>query len=270
MNTRDSIILEYSHHRDGWAASGQMCPECHGGSSKEKSMRVSVNDGWLNWRCFRDSCKFKGGHRIGTARTGSDEGRQAPAAAAPVKLIDIPDYLERQLHEQHLLTDHSMEWAGWRYAPTYNGRGPRVCMPILSPDGVKRGYSWRSYNGESPKAIITKLKADCPMMCWYKAAQYATTLVVVEDQPSALRLWDQGIDALALCGTLLSADRIDEIKAQKYTSVILCLDQDATATAVKAVAWFRSRLPGMRILPLVKDIKNMTEVEMDSFLLEIK
>lgn len=269
MNTRDFIILEYSHHRDGWAASGQMCPECHGGSSKEKSMRVSVNDGWLNWRCFRDSCKFKGGHRIGAPRISSSSDDR-PAQSSAVRMIDMPDYLERTLYEKHLISDHAIEWAGWKYAPIYNGRGPRVCMPILDPDGVKRGYSWRSYNGESPKAIITKLKADSPMMCWYKAGKYANTVVVVEDQPSALRLWDQGVDTLALCGTLLTPDRIDEIKAQKYSNVILCLDQDATATAVKAVAWYRNKLPGMRILPLTKDVKNMTDVEMDSFLLEIK
>lgn len=268
MNSRDEVILEYSRKPEGWAGSGQMCPDCGGGSSKEKSMRVTVHNGWLNWRCFRDSCQFKGGYKIGSPVSASQSGqaRQHPV----VELVNLPSHVERMLYDKYFITDHSIDWAGWKYAPSYNKGGPRVCMPILGPAGVKRGYSWRSYNGESPKAIITKLVPDTPMMCWYKASKYANTLVVVEDQTSALRLWDQGVDALALCGTLLTPDRIEEIKAQKYTHVFLCLDQDATATAVKAVAWYRRKLPSLKILPLNKDIKNMTEVEMDTFLLEIK
>ena len=57
---RDTILETYGGMVDDTSLSGQLCPRCEGGSSKEKSLSVAKKEGSLLWICHRSSCKFQG------------------------------------------------------------------------------------------------------------------------------------------------------------------------------------------------------------------
>lgn len=268
MNARDEVIIEYSGQPNGWAKSGQLCPECQGGRTKEHSLRASVQDGWLSWVCFRNSCGFKGKHRL-NGRAGAVDNDGTSTYTPQPRTIPLPDKWLTDLETMYDIEEGMFEWAGWELCENYKGLGPRIRMPILDSEGQPRADTWRAYDGSKPKAIITKRRQDQPTMCWYKSGLYGQILVVVEDQPSALRICASKVDSLALCGTLLSPDRIEEIKKQNYERVFLCLDKDATVTAIRMVALFRHKLAGLVVRPLEEDIKNMSEEDFALLLDEV-
>ena len=268
MNVRDEIIIEYGNQPEGWAKSGQLCPACQGGRSKEHSLRVSVNNGRLSWRCYRDSCKFNGWWPVGNRHGAALQENETYTPVVFTKPLD--EQWLKFLSEKYHIEEGMLQWAKWELVPNYKNGGPRVRMPIIGPDNLTRADTWRSYqDGVMPKAIITKRFKDEITMCWYRDHRYGKTLVVVEDQPSALRLRAAHVDSLALCGTLISPDRVEEIKAQKYERVVLCLDNDATASAIKAVAMYRNKLKGFMILPLEEDVKDMSQEDFELLIDEV-
>ena len=89
--------------------------------------------------------------------------------------------------------------------------------------------------------------------------------MLVEDQISAIKL-SPYYDSAALLSTNLSMAKVKEIRERKYERVYLCLDNDATAEAVRLAVSLRYKLPGLQIIGLEKDIKDYNEEEMDSFL----
>lgn len=269
MKARDEVIIEYANKPEGWAKSGQLCPECQGGTHKEVSLRVSVQDGWLSWICFRDSCQFSGRYPVihRTKMVGNDE---IMPRTPVVQSIPLPPQEAAYLSALYSIEEGMFQWAKWEYVPRYYNSGPRVRMPILGPDGMIRADTWRSYDPKaSPKAIITKRFDNEQAMCWYRQRKFGRTLVIVEDQPSALRIAAAHVDSLALCGTLISVPRITEIAEQKYDRVILCLDKDATLTAIKTVCMYRNKLKTLVVRPLPKDVKNMGAEEFASFIDEV-
>lgn len=265
MNARDSILLDYGRMADGEKRSGMLCPKCKGGHTGETSFAVSRVRNQLRFICFRASCQFSG--RISLTSNGSqavqNSGERKPQSHVLTQAI--PQALYEELCAKYNIEQGIFDWAGWVYTKDFRGKGPRVGMPILRPDGTKRGVSWRSYWGGTPKAIISS-ECEEEMMCWYRGRKYGKVLVIVEDQASALRIAAQGLDALALCGTLLSLNRVYEIKAQEYKSVYLCLDADATGQAIKHAVAYKARLPQLIIKQLDKDVKNMSSNEFELFI----
>jgi len=270
VNARDSVVLNFASLAEGERKSGQLCPMCNGGSHREKSFSVSRNAGYLEFICFRASCPFKGRIALsGAVRSDNGTQRAEPSPSAYVKTGPLPTELEQMLAVKYGIDPGMFEWARWRFVSSYKGHGPRVAMPILDTDGNARGVNWRSYTGEKPKAIIERLKPQQEQMCWYRSRSHGTKLVITEDQPSALRVASQGVDALALCGTLLNLNRIYEIKQQSYKQVYLCLDDDATNVAISHAVLFKARLPQLRIMQLNDDIKDMDDVDFEMFIQEV-
>lgn len=109
------------------------------------------------------------------------------------------------------------------------------------------------------------------MICWYRFRKYNPVCVIVEDQPSALRVAATGqADAVALMGTLLNHERAIEILQQNYKRVWLSLDRDAMAKAVKYLSEFSSYIPNLRMKALDNvDIKDMTPEAFVVFMKEI-
>lgn len=264
---RDTLELEYRGLADGERRSGQLCPVCDGGASREKSLSVSRHRDHLRFMCFRASCNFRGRINLtpSAARSSTVQGNAEPKRERRVIVQPLPEHLANELSERYMIEPGIFEWAKWVYTSDYMGFGPRVGMPILDPNGEQRGTSWRSYTGVIPKALIARSKQE-EMICWYRGRKYGKTLVVVEDQASALRVAAQGVDALALCGTLLTLNRIYEIKGQNYEKVFLCLDEDATGQAIKHSVAYKARLPQLNIMALNEDIKNMNEVQFEMFI----
>lgn len=270
MDARDKVLLDYGNLAEGERKSGQVCPMCNGGSARERSFSVGRLNNHLAFICFRASCSFKGRITItGGTRSQSVHDKLKPFAPVQVIRRPIPQELEDTLAVKYNIDIGMFDWARWCYTDDYKGTGPRVGIPILDPDGEIRGISWRSYAGAKPKALIEVVKQQQEQICWYRGRRHGKTLVIVEDQPSALRIASQGVDALALCGTLLNLNRIYEIKAQGYKTVFLCLDEDATRQAVAHAVAYKARLPALRIMELKDDIKDMDAEDFELFIQEV-
>ena len=200
-------------------------------------------------------------------------GSTAPVKGAKeqsktVRVEALPDEWVEFLENKYAITEETIRLAGWRLCPDYDGRGSRILMPVYGPDGLKRHENFRSYDGSLPKTLLNR-QSDEETISWYRWTKYNKILVVVEDQPSAVRLAEAGLDSVALLGVLLNPARIQEIRRQNYERVWLALDNDATAHAVKLGWQLRARLPQLRIKALNKDVKDMSPEEFQSFVDEV-
>lgn len=267
---RDYVLLEYGHLRNDQVVPNQVCPDCNGGRSHERSFSVGKTADLLWWRCHRASCQFRGKQRV-----NGDSGDYEPAAPKAkaereFKRIALPEKLKLELAEQYTVTPETIERARWSYTPDYgDGLGPRVIYPIFGPDGRVRGEQFRSYTGHVLKAKTTTEPGE-QAICWYRFRKYSRILVILEDIPSALRVAEtERMDALALLGTTLNLDRVYEIAECEYQRVWLALDGDATKAAIKAKKDFDPYLPSLRIKALGDtDVKDMTPDEFALFIQE--
>jgi DNA primase len=84
-----------------------------------------------------------------------------------------------------------------------------------------------------------------------------THAVIVEDWFSAQKVADAGALGIALLGTHLNRDRVDEIKQVcAKVQTIIALDQDAYAKAIEYVLEFGGELnPPMKVGRLKQDLK---------------
>lgn len=265
----DYVAEEFGHLNEDESVGGKTCPECGGGRSKERSLRVSRHKGRLYAKCYRASCGYTYRGQATVVHNWVVQAAVEPKEFLVVNNRPLSDDEKEKLSAKFSIEQGMLDWAQWSHADNVNNRGPRFVLPILRPDGTVRGKTYRSWDGHVPKAQIHKLSNE-DMMCWYKPRPYGKALVIVEDQPSALRLAGAGVDALSLCGTLLNDSRMTEIKIQGHAVVWMCLDQDATVQAFKILAEYKHRFNRLKIKPLPVDVKNMTVDQFNTFLKDIQ
>lgn len=114
----------------------------------------------------------------------------------------------------------------------------------------------RSLSGAKPKVVSY---TEQGAMAWY-VNRITPGVIIVEDQLSALRA-SAFLTSVALLGTNLSEERVEEIRKAGHRPVYLALDNDAIASAVKFVVKYRSTLP-MQLVRLDKDIKDHNNEEL--------
>lgn len=264
---RNHILMEYAGMQEGTALSGQVCPSCHGGVSGEASLSVGKSNGLLWWRCHRNKCSFRGAH--GAKTSGQEQTVTHPAGRWNYTTEPLSsewlEWLSSRFSIEPALLDRE-----WQFTDKYGGR---VVMPIRNDRGVASGYTLRSYDeNNTPKALIHRLMREVGQS-WYRSSPYASRIVIVEDQPSALRASTiQGVDAIALLGTYVPESLIDRLRFvyRHRHKVLLALDQDATPEAVSAVVKWKKVLPSLEVLPLDKDIKDMSPSEFVTLIRRIK
>ena len=123
-----------------------------------------------------------------------------------------------------------------RYYDTFR---ERLIFPLYSATGQLVGFSGR-YIGDNPE-VAKKIKylntSETPiyqkravLFGWYQAARKVSVsqqVVLCEGNPDVLRLSQIGItNAIAPCGTALTDEHIEFLKARKVKSVILAGDMD--------------------------------------------
>jgi DNA primase len=101
-------------------------------------------------------------------------------------------------------------------------------------------------------------------MSWFRGEEKSIPVWVVEDQLSAMRLWQYGLTAVALLGTHISHERAVEIKSVS-DDVFLALDKDATAKSIGYASTFRYVL-NTKVVALSKDVKDMDSNELSNLL----
>jgi hypothetical protein len=252
MNPREQIELEFARLRIGEHASGELCPNCKGGRTKERTLSVANEGGSLVWICHRASCGFKGRSR-GSAEAAEGKPVDKPKLKRETQTDAIPDGASATLFESYGIDRALADAAGLLW--TYSVKEPegRLYMPVFNRAGVRTGFVLRSLTGAKPKVLSFTNSSE---MAWY-AERTVTDLVIVEDQLSAIRLMPH-VSAVALLGTHLNPERVFELSAARASKLHLWLDADAFDKAIQ----YGLRYKCFSIRKLTKDIKNTPEPEL--------
>ena len=134
-------------------------------------------------------------------------------------------------------------------------------MSIRSPKFMHRGWVLRDIRGMARTKALTYIDEGEVPISWYKHQDKTQPLILVEDIPSAVRA-AKYVSSVALLGTHLGIDRIEEIVQQNFTRVRIALDQDATEKAFRHLRKWGAFFNEVDVLPLPKDLKDMTEDEL--------
>lgn len=261
-----------------------VCPHCNGGSSGERSLSIRRGKPYVaNYNCWRATCDL--GYGNVTLRGDGKILFNSKMAPKDVKKQDrgvrSAPLLER--HSRYLKRFYGLTDALLAYGQVKStARDGRIIYGIFSPDRRKRGKTVRMYKElltttsaavSLPKCINEMASENAVSQSWYykgrELRKKTDTLIVVEDIVSALRI-NPYYDSVALLGTVFNAAKQREIRMQGYTHVFICLDKDATRTAARYSKTAGVNVPGLKVKFLNKDIKNMSEEELNEFLKEIQ
>jgi hypothetical protein len=173
----------------------------------------------------------------------------------------VPEEVRQNLSTELFITDtHIARWGlGW------DETEKKVVQPVRDYHGNILGSVLRVLPGDNrkPKA---KSHTEEGAIAWH-VNPTTPGLIIVEDIFSAIRAADY-ISSVALLGTHLNDERIDQIRQAGLGPVYLALDADVYPQIIRYVQQFRSRLP-MVPLKLTKDLKNMEPKELELFMKEI-
>lgn len=236
-----------------------VCPFCGGGGTNEKCLSLThTDDGALLFHCYRANCGASG--RLGGSR------RLVHTRPKPAKPSRVKENIE---HRMECLYFHGRAWgmtAAQLHAlgAMYDPETDRLALPIWSPQKILRGRVLRVWPDSKvlPKTL-TWLYEDVPVTSWF--GENWSGVVVVEDIPSAMRIARMGYRAVALNGTHMTDDAVEELD-RNADSVLWALDPDATS---KASAWcMRTRMyfNNSAVMMIDKDFKDMTDAEVSGWL----
>ena len=225
------------------------CPACHGGKTREGSLSIWRDGSSIIMKCWRLSCGYS--QKLhGTDGPVSEPTFYPRECDLPMQDLNLAE--ARHLYEKYGVTLSTLKFWGIKQA------GDGYWLPVISPWGSQRGGILRSTVGNNKRAAAYKQTPET-WQSWYmrKNAEYT---VIVEDQISAMRIWQLGWTAVALLGTNLSADKLKEIKQFASGQVLLVLDKDAFSLACKYTQRNYSLLP-MKAILLGRDIKDIDDAE---------
>jgi hypothetical protein len=231
-----------------------VCPVCNGGRGSEVSFNIfEVDDNVLGYRCHRSSCGASGRVPL----IGEERREPKPKHSGTLTLVEPTDK-DRELYlAQFGLTDPVVALAStdrrWFVAH------------LRKHDGSLYGWQRRIIDKSQlfPKEPKAKTyKHDKYPLAFYRNSPFNSVCVVVEDPWSAMRI--EGIpelrmDAAAICGGDWTREAADLLRG-KYQSVVLVLDRDAQAKAVKQALSWKHIQPVRVVVPRI-DLKNMEDDE---------
>ena len=265
---RSNILLTAEDLYIGESVRGA-CPWC----SKDTFTVTRAELGVL-YNCYRDSCRrvdssagFIGIDRI----AGLPPKREKPQRRVRFYDADINMLAPVQhgyLQAVYGLTPKQAESHGIRYAPHFQSKmldgtwlAGRYVLPLMDPRGYTRGHDLHTWNREAErKSIIYPHQANGAMVSWHHPHTtyiMPNTVVLVEDIMSAIKVAGTGRMAVALMGTSVSPDALEELMAWTPAEVIVALDADATDTAYQFVWDHKILFPHIRVATLHCDVKDM-------------
>lgn len=225
-----------------------VCPKCLGGSDKEASLSVYVDQDFnFHWRCYRSTCGYKGGR--------SHDGQFVSRSKAPAK---EPRFYTRPTvypsSEQHALIQARFGLEPGTVSK-YSDIDDRFILEVRSSDQYTRGYVAYSLSGATPKSLTYNEAPNYPFM---HVTGRGGLVVVVEDWFSAEKVASAGAagaTGAAIMGTNLTEDMVDELVSLD-SPVVLALDKDAWTKSIKYQQKYKERFKhGLTVWRLDKDLK---------------
>lgn len=231
------------------------CPWCH-----KPDFTITAAAGGYLYNCYHDSC-----------RAVNPSAGFYPTDSVPIEQERRPRKRRKQFtygtrgltptefawyHRKYGLEPNTVLAAGVKYAPKVE----RYVFPIQGPYGEPRGILARRFGRpKDKKKAIAYPAEDKPFAHWAIPEQECKhSVVIVEDYLSALRIQQLDYTALALLGTHLPMDTLNDLIAYKPTEVVIALDPDATEKAFRMQRNIRLYFPKVRVAVLEQDIKDMT------------
>lgn len=276
-NPRESILERYGGLAEGLSLSGENCPRCTGGSSKENSLSVARQSDTLLWICHRASCGFRGTEHLLLISTSRNFGAGPPTTKpklifTPIKIGWPQPYgawLTRTYGLNKKISDiFGLEWTNDYCTTNFAGHG-RIVIPLKNRDLTRAGTLLRASNKDEPKKVITIKDKDPMGLIWFNCTEGpSSNVIIVEDCYSALRMTEH-MNAVALLGTHLSKDNVDELKSWGLNKYYLALDKDALSKAINYSQQYKNKLK-LEVVSLERDIKNMSTFEFSDFINTLK
>lgn len=258
------VALTGAHMNDGESSRAELCPSCFGGSSGERAFSIMRSGNTIFFKCFRASCAIRGSTDVyGTL--GDTKIELVPKAVDrrrffTGKLIPLQPDHHKLLGSKYGIWAEEFHDARVLFDPQEG----RFSFPVLSPSGLVRGMSLRSFDPHKLKWDHYREDWLNPWMAWYERPYVSKSkpLIIVEDQISALKV-SRSYLAVAILGTHLNLEMVQEIgMIADQRQVLLALDKDATAKAVEFVDQFKFFTNGrFAAMALDKDIKFMSTPE---------
>lgn len=248
-------------------ANGLVCPFCNGGTNRDRSFSCTRVAGGFVYICFRGKCGKKGfvPDRGVWGSFRNVENRK------PVKVFDrpteqLPQEVREYLNSRYGITEETIKHFGIRWAPPQEARVGRVIIPVIRPSGISDGCVARTIQPSSEPKALTYIERG-GVLSWFRVSPEREQRVwVVEDQFSAIRLWQEDITAVALLGTGMNHGQAIEISSVSR-DVFIALDKDATAKAIQHATQYRYAF-NAKVVALSKDVKDMAREELKEFLSE--
>lgn len=250
---------------------GLLCPFCHGGQTKEKTLSLMHSPNGIQWKCWRASCDKRG--RLSLSLGTFDQGVPVGDLEAGARGTDMAPYYTLQpltkawcdeLMDKYSLLKTDAVSKGWMS----NDFGHLV-IPLAQACRGVIGHEFRSLNG-TPKSRmnLTSIKAFPRNAIDSKTDK--ETVIIVEDSISALKV-SKVCRAYSLQGTNLTQNHVEELAkdwpAKRY---LLALDKDATQKAADYVKRFSFFIPNLMLCPLKKDLKYYYVADIESLVANYK
>lgn len=246
--------------------SGLICPYCHGGGSKERSLSIAVYESGAQWRCWRNSCGKKGRLNLNTGmfHDGAPTDDLDRTNGTGMMKQPQPNYISNLYNN---LCQMKPEWK--KYFQDTLGMIPdkliglgwlstnfgHLVIPLKSCNGCVVGHEFRLMEGV-PKSRLNLLSTKSFVRSAYNCPKKSDFVLIVEDAMSAAKA-SAVCRTYALHGTNFCQQHIEELSSEWGGSkFLLALDKDATMKAADYVKTYRFQLPGLTLCPLSKDLKH--------------
>ena len=238
--------------------SGQECPFCNSG---EKSFSITREATGIVYKCHRNKCGINGFVRT----AGGGESRPAVEGKSKVGVwiraaTPLMEAHKDWLYNHWKLEDRHIRKGGIEFSLA----NQRLMLPIYNAEGTAVGASFRTIREYTPKSIICMTDIEALCLSFYKNGD-SRVGIIVEDQASALRA-SMYCNSVALLGVHMDALRATQIARQGWERVIFCLDKDAFSKNIELSQKWGSMMKKYVTVCPPKDLKDMTEVELQGFM----
>lgn len=250
------IEIEFHHLAVGETTRAQ-CPNC---LNREASFAVTRNTEGLLYRCHRSTCDISG-FTATRAAYMQDVPTGTPLKPYSGELLPLTSKDKLFFKTHYELSNEVIE-------TIYANEHDEYVLEILGPSKYVKGYNvrqpWpnspRKGRPDKPKARVW-MHSILPVQSFHSTNYMTTefgndTVVVVEDQLSAMKVAVAGLDTVAIIGTHMNEAKIREIAQWRPKRVLIALDADATAKSFIMARKWGLAFEYVRVVPLERDLKD--------------
>lgn len=249
-----------------------VCPVCKGGGSGEKSLWIGYAGTSLYAKCHRATCDVGNVYLTRSLQVIPHE--TGPARKAPRPYTGETRVLSAWEANMLFVAYGISETQGLVQITTETPH-PRLVLSVYNDRGLLVGTVVKRWDAaddwDMPKAVTYRdTVSNDPFMAWYIHEPVGDNdIVLVEDQLSALRLFSSGVNAVALLGTTLDAERLTLLTSKTLGTLWLALDGDMHIKTVSYMKRYGNAYP-LKALLIDDDVKDMEQEEYEIFLNKIR